>query len=143
MNCNSCNNQLEHYLAGKLDEEIRLQIEEHLAICVDCNESLNIIKVVEGVINEEKKIESNPFLSARVMAAIDEMAQTDKDSVFSVIFGRLLKPALITVSLAASLLLGIVSGSLVRPVDHSEQVPEEIAYLNDSYIESLEFFNEE
>ena len=88
-------------------------------------------------------MESNPFLSTRVMAVIEELEQTQKDSVFSTIFGKLLKPALITVTLAASLLLGIASGSLIRPVGYSEQIPEEIAYLNDSYIESLEFFAEE
>ena len=143
MNCKSCNIQLEHYLTGKLDEDIRLQVEEHLAICKDCKESLNLMKIVERVISEEKKVGSNPFLSTRVMAAIEEIDQTDKDSVFSTIFGKLLKPALITVSLAASLFLGIASGSLIRPVDYSEQITEEIAYLNDSYIESLEFFAEE
>jgi len=142
MNCNSCNNQLEHYLTGKLDEDIRLQIEEHLAICKDCIESLNLLKIVESVISEEKNMESNPFLSTRVMSVIEQIEQTDKDSGISAIFGKLLKRALITFTLAASLILGIASGSLIRPVDYSEQIPEEIAYLNDSYIESLEFFAE-
>jgi len=142
MNCNSCNNQLEHYLTGKLDENIKIQVEEHLAICKECNEILNMIRIVESVISEEKKIESNPFLSTRLMAEIEGIKQTDKDSGISAIFGKLLKRALITFTLAASLILGIASGSLIRPVDYSEQIPEEIAYLNDSYIESLEFFAE-
>jgi len=143
MNCNSCNIQLESYLTGKLDEDIKIQVEEHLATCKDCRGSLNLIKLFERVVSEEKKAVSNPFLSTRVMAAIEERDRKNKNPVFSAIFGKWLKPALITVSLAASLFLGIASGSLIRPVDYSEQIPEEIAFLNDSYIESLEFLVEE
>jgi hypothetical protein len=134
---------LEHYLTGSLDKDLKLQVEEHLSICSDCNESLDLLKMVESVISGEKDMESNPFLATRVMSVIEEIEKTDKDTVINTIFGRLLKPALITASLAASLILGIAMGNLIRPVYNSEQIPEEIAYLNDSYIESLELFAKE
>lgn len=140
MNCESCNIDLEDYLEGKLPADIRLQVEEHLKHCRDCAYSLTLIRMVENVIDDERKLESNPFLSTRVMAAIGEIESIKKVSVLNAIFEKLLKPALITVTLVAALLLGIAAGSLNMPYGNSEQIPDEIAYLNDSYIESLELF---
>jgi predicted anti-sigma-YlaC factor YlaD len=140
MDCITCNSELERYSEGKLPDIIRLQIEEHLSGCSECKENLNLIKIADNVIDEERRIESNPFISTRVIAAIEGIENRRNNSVINTIFEKSLKPALISVSLVCALLLGIIAGSLNKPFDDSEQIPDEITYLNDSYIESLDYF---
>jgi hypothetical protein len=92
------------------------------------------------VIDFEKKEESNPFLSTRVMTAIENMETSARLSRNPSFAGRFLKPALITVTITAAVFLGILAGNIGRSKTISSAVPEEIAYLNDSDLESLNLY---
>lgn len=140
MNCKLCQKEFERYLEGNLPESTILQVEEHLNECAPCNEEFRFLKLAENVISEEKELESDPFLVTRVMALIEQMEQKPKNYVFDRIFGKVLKPALITVTLTVAILLGIVAGSLNNPVDQLIQIPDEISYMDDAFIESLDLF---
>lgn len=140
MNCKYYQKEFEKYLEGSLPEGTRLQVSGHIKGCTACNKELRLLELAEKIINEEKRLESNPFLSTRVMAIIDEMEQKPKNPVFDNLFGKVFKPVLITVTLTAALLLGIFAGSLNSPVDQSVQIPDEISYMDDAFIESLDLF---
>jgi len=140
MNCKYYQKEFEKYLKGSLPEGTRLQVAAHINGCTACNKELRLLELAENIINDEKRLESNPFLSTRVMAMIDEMEQKPKVPVFYNIFGKVFKPVLITVTLTAALLLGIFAGSLNSPSDQSVQIPDEISYMDDAFIESLDLF---
>jgi anti-sigma factor RsiW len=140
MNCKYYQKEFEKYLEGNLPESTRLQVAEHLEECPACHEEFRLLELAENLINEEKRLESNPFISTRVMARIEEIERRPKESVFDNLFGRAIKPVLITATLTAALLLGIFAGSLNSRLDQSVQIPEEISYMDDVLIESLDLF---
>jgi predicted anti-sigma-YlaC factor YlaD len=140
MNCKLCQSELENYLEGNLPDGKRSLLEQHLDQCDTCSETLKLLRLADNVIDIERKSESNPFLATRIMSAIEELEQKQRKPVYYPLFGKVLKPVLITATLAIALLLGIVAGNLGRPTILSSQIPDEMIYINDANIESLALF---
>jgi anti-sigma factor RsiW len=137
MNCKFCKQKLVEYIEGKLPVDVKVQIEQHLLDCNECAEELKIISIAEKTIDNEKAIESNPFLITRVMAGIEEieLRKIEKQSVPA--FQKVLQPILITVSLAAALFIGIIAGNLYHTKQTVSDVPTELAYMDDASLESI------
>jgi predicted anti-sigma-YlaC factor YlaD len=143
MNCQLCQKKSEEYREGKLPECIRVQVEMHLNNCKNCSEIYNLESIAYKVIDQEKEIQSNPFLATRIMAQIKEM-QKEKSSVKSVpSFQRILKPVLIGISVTAALFIGILAGNTYQPAKTTKAVPVEMAYMDDNSIEALNLFSNE
>ncbi len=53
------------------------------------------------------------------------------------VFIRILKPALMTVSMAAAIFFGIMLGNLSQPVTDRVKIPVELALIDDAAIESV------
>ena len=140
MNCQLCQKELEAYREGKLPEGTRVEVEAHLHTCNDCTESYQLIVVAEKVMAEEKGIESNPFLSTRIMAGIAELEQKHANVQSIPGYQKILKPALISISVAAAIFAGIVVGDIYSPIQKSNKIPVEMAYMNDAAIESASMF---
>ncbi len=138
MNCQLCQKELEAYREGELPEGIMIQVKAHLGDCQDCAEMNQLFILSEKVIQEEKNLQSNPFLVTRIMAGIEEMAQGYESYQPVSIFQKVLKSALITVSLAAAILFGVVAGNLYKPLTTVNKIPAEMAYLNDAALESVD-----
>jgi predicted anti-sigma-YlaC factor YlaD len=136
MNCALCQNELEAYLEGRLPDGIRVQVESHLAKCDLCAEAFQLIQIAEKVMNEEKGEQSNPFLVTRIMAEIEALEQTRRIPVYQ----KVLKPVLISVSIAAAILVGVVSGNIYKPTHTANTVPVEMSYMNDAALESVDMF---
>jgi hypothetical protein len=47
-----------------------------------------------------------------------------------------LKPVLITISIAAALLIGIMAGNIYQP-SQQQQIPVELTYMDDAALESV------
>jgi hypothetical protein len=140
MNCELYQSELERYREGNLPDDKRFLLEQHLKKCDTCSQYLALLKLTDNVINEEKKNKSNNFLATRIMSAIEEMEQKHTESAFDSLFGKVLKPVLITVTLSGALLIGIIAGNSERPAVLSPKVPDEMVYINDASIESLDLF---
>lgn len=140
MDCKTCRNELDKYLEGSLTDTMVKAVEQHLIECNTCSSLFSRLKLADQFIESEKKVESNPFLSTRVMAAINsiENRQTVKSMPSYAV--RLLKPALITITVTAAIFLGILAGNIGRNSLSASQIPEEIVYLNDSGLESLNLY---
>jgi predicted anti-sigma-YlaC factor YlaD len=136
MNCQTCQKELGFYLQGKLPEDMKVQVEEHLKECKECTEEYLLINVSERVISEEKQKESNPFLATRIMAAIDQKQESYKVPVYS----KLLKPVLISISIAVAIMLGVLEGDLYKPAQ-TNKIPAELVYMDDAAIESVNMFS--
>jgi predicted anti-sigma-YlaC factor YlaD len=140
MNCKSCRNELDEYLGGRLTEKTRKEVEQHLGECSTCSLLLSRLRLADQVIESERNTESNPFLSTRVMAAIDSIENSRMVKPLPSFAGKFLKPALITISVTAAVFLGILAGNIGRNYLAASQIPEEIVYLNDSDMESVSLY---
>jgi anti-sigma factor RsiW len=139
MNCNLCQQEIIAYHEGRLPEGTKAQVEMHLKDCIQCNEELSLISVAEKTIVTEKTIEFNPFLSTRVMAAVEEIERKQTIPAYQ----RVLKPALITLSIAIAMFVGILAGNLYQShtlVQSNSEIPTELASLDDASLESINMF---
>jgi predicted anti-sigma-YlaC factor YlaD len=143
MNCELCQKELDAYLEGRLPEGTRAQVKEHLKSCNGCAEIYNVLILAERVIGEEKGIQSNPYLSTRIMAGIEKLEQKQENFQLLPVYNRALKPLLITVSIAAAVLIGFLAGSIYKPMYTDNKIPVELTYINDASLESIELIANE
>lgn len=139
MNCQLCQEILEAYQEGKLPAGMMTQLESHLETCDSCKKLSEIQLLANRVIKLEKETDSDPFLATRVMAYIERLE--DERLETSSLGVRILRPALITMSLAAAVLFGIMLGNLSRPAGNAGTVPVEFALINDASLESVDFLS--
>lgn len=140
MNCNLCKHELEAYHEGRLPEGIRVQIQEHLDECSGCATVYQLEVLANRVIDEEKSVQPNPFLATRIMAQIEAQKQSRSSTELIPLYRRALKPALVTLSLAAAVLAGVLTGSIYKPASQ-QKVPVELTYINDAALESVELLS--
>ena len=143
MNCQLCQKEMDAYRGEKLPEAIRIQVEAHLEGCADCAGMNQLIALADKVMDEEKNVQSNPFLVTRIMAGIEELTQRNESYQPVSIFQKVLKSALVTVSLAAAIFIGVVAGNLYQPSTPNKELPVEMMYLNDSALESVDLLTNE
>jgi predicted anti-sigma-YlaC factor YlaD len=136
MNCNLCKQELEAYHEGRLPEGIRVQVENHLRNCSACHNIYKMELLANRIISDEKETQSNPFLATRVMTEIEALKKLPIPA-----YKKILKPALISVSLAAAIFMGILAGNIYKPVSYSEKIPVELSYVNDAAIESVDLLS--
>lgn len=143
MNCQSCQKESDAYLRGKLPEGTRIQLEQHLENCRDCAESFRLMSIAIRVIDQEKEFKPNPFLVTRIMAGIEELDRQTESPVRSPVYLQLLRSALLSTSIAAAIFVGVMVGSIYTPVTPENQLPVELAYLNDAALESVDLLSQE
>jgi len=141
MNCQLCQKEMDAYLWGKLPGGTRVQVEEHLGTCSECAESYRLVKLAANVINEEKELKSNPFLVTKIMAGIESANQTHESHITSLIYYHLFRSAMITGSIAAAMVIGIMVGNIYKPAPTVQSLPTELASLNDAALESVDLFS--
>jgi predicted anti-sigma-YlaC factor YlaD len=140
MNCNLCKQELEAYREGRLPDGIVAQVSAHLVSCKDCADIYQMEALANRVINEEKEVQSNPFLATRVMAEIETLGQNGVISKRIPVFTRVLKPVLITISIFTAILLGVLVGNIYQPSRQLSKIPIEMTYMNDAALESVSLF---
>jgi predicted anti-sigma-YlaC factor YlaD len=143
MNCQLCQKELEEYREGRLPEGIRAQVEKHLNNCKTCADIYNLESIAFKVFVHEKEIQSNPFLATRIMAQIKEM-ENKKSTIESVpAFQRIIKPALIGISVSVALFAGVIMGNLYSSGETGKAIPVEMAYMDDASMEAINLFSNE
>jgi predicted anti-sigma-YlaC factor YlaD len=139
MNCKLCRKELNAYRQGTLPGDIRSQVESHLQGCRNCAGIYKLLIVAERVMNEEKKLKSDPFLPTRVMARIEEI---NSPAVWRIpVFTRLAKPVVLVLLLAFVIALGVTIGSMYRFVPERDSLPAEMSLIDDATIESVSFLS--
>lgn len=142
MNCQLCQKELDAYQEGILPEGIRIQVETHLGECKACAESFQLVSLANKVMDAEKEIKSNPFLVTRIMAGIEELEQNQVSYQRVPAYRSVLKPALISVSIAAAIFIGVLVGNIYLPTQLINKLPVEMTYMNDAALESVELFSQ-
>jgi hypothetical protein len=92
-----------------------------------------IHQLIEDVIQEERNTGFNPFLSTRIMAAIEEKDFTEVKQVSPV-----WKTVAVAFSLVAAVFAGVAAGSLYQTKDFTVDV----VLMNDDSMENFKFYNE-
>lgn len=134
MKCSDVEKQLIFYAENSLDTTSGANITEHLEVCPDCQKKLAAIQAGLKFIDEEKKIEVNNFIYAKIKL------KTEKNQKNNV---RQLKKYFTPLMVAAALTFGVIIGNLVSQtaIEHNENISfAEGYFLNDFEQESIEFF---
>jgi anti-sigma factor RsiW len=135
MNCQLCQKEMDAYRDGELPCDIMTQVESHLEACETCSGIYRMQVLADKIIDQEKKLQSDPFLATRVMAKIDALGDSGFRPATALM--KVLKPVLVTSSMAAAIFFGITLGNLLRPVNDREKIPVELALIDDASIESV------
>jgi predicted anti-sigma-YlaC factor YlaD len=135
MNCQLCQEELDEYIGGRLPDDMKSQVEEHLQHCTDCTESYNMQSLAQKIINQEKAISPDLYLTARIMAQIEENEEKVHKNMSPIT--RVLKPALIMATMAAAIFAGVLIGNIYKPSSRVLSRPLEMALIDDVAIESV------
>ncbi|MBN2813929.1 MAG: zf-HC2 domain-containing protein [Bacteroidales bacterium] len=135
MNCALCQKYLEAWLAGTLPDHLKIQVEDHLSVCPQCRKTADVLKISETLIAGEKETEPNPFLATRIMAAIE--ANESRIELSKPGFVRLLRPAVIALSMATAVFAGIALGRLSGSSSAINEIPMELVLINDAQMEAI------
>lgn len=141
MNCRICQNEMDAYLKGQLSAEKRSMVETHMGQCRDCAEIYRLSVLANLVISGEKEVSSNPFLVTRVMAGIENSDLRDGQITRIPMYHHLVRSVIITSSLAAAILIGVLIGNFYLPSVPGRQLPAELVYLDDASLESVDMFS--
>ena len=93
----------------------------------------DIHQLIEDLIQKERNTEANPFLSTRIMAAIEKKNFSEVKQVSPV-----WKTAVVAFSLVAAVFSGVAAGSLYQ----TKSTKPDIVVMNDDRMENFVFYNE-
>jgi hypothetical protein len=139
MNCQLCQQELDVYREGRLSDDMRTQVEAHLKQCAECAENLRILSIADSIINKEKEISPDNYLSARIMAKIENAEETGYTHTLP--FVKILRPVLIMTSMAAAIFAGVLIGNIYNPSVRDTSRPVELALIDDIAIESVDILS--
>ena len=105
-------------------------MEAHLGECKECSESFQLVGLANRVMEDEKSMQSNPFLVTRIMANIDKLEQASVAYQSFPFYHKVLKPVLIGFSVAAAMFFGVVMGNISMPTQTTTKLPIEMTYMN-------------
>jgi predicted anti-sigma-YlaC factor YlaD len=141
MNCQLCQKELDAYQEGRLPDDMKTQVEEHLQHCTECAESYNLQLIVQKIINEEKIISPDPYLTTRIMAHIGNQEKSGSKTISP--FVRVLRPVLMVTSMAAAIFTGVLIGNIYKPSVGRIPKPVELALIDDVAIEAVNVLTNE
>jgi hypothetical protein len=141
MNCQLCQKESDAFREGKLTRDMMTQVESHLKTCETCSGIYRMQNLANKVMNQEKELQPDPFVATRIMANIESLENSDYRP--ATVFERVFKPVLVTASMAAAILLGIILGNLSRPATNRETIPVELALIDDANLESVNILSNE
>lgn len=126
MHCRNCQNKYFEWTEGALSMTEKSAVDMHLQVCPECQRAFDLLTIdmKELDLIAAVDIEPDPFFITRLHAAIDQVEYKDKGHI-----PLFLKRSLISLGVAASLLLGIWLGASV-PVSNSSPETDVIVSSN-------------
>ena len=85
-NCKAINNLLPAYLDDALPPSDKERVEEHLAVCSRCRQDVADLSKAVSLLHNLEEVEPPPFFEQRIMAAIREEENKQKQSVWRKLF---------------------------------------------------------
>jgi predicted anti-sigma-YlaC factor YlaD len=141
MNCKACQKESDNYREGKLSDDLRIQIVTHLKNCAECADNYRLMSLAESIINQERAIEPNHDFTSRIMGRIEKIEESEIK--VRIPFMRVLQPALIITSIAATIFIGVLIGNIYKPANTGNARPIELSLIDDAAIESIDILSNE
>ena len=98
-------------LNGELSDEETMLIEGHLKICLECTSVYVKLKSTMSVIDEEKKLESTPYLFSKIQIKLENQKDLNLRLSKGHIFNSVLKPVYISLLLIFAVGIGMLVGN--------------------------------
>lgn len=142
MNCNIIHKKLIFFLEGDLPREHMEKVAEHLNQCGDCAAFAEDLRKTMGIVQMEKQVQVSPYFYTRLKARIIKEQDNQAAESGSIVWKRVLQPALFTVLLVVGILAGVFTGRQAGrgTVSSSVNSAENIVFLNEMEAEPLETF---
>lgn len=136
MNCMPYKDRIDDYTEGKLGRDEKISFENHLRECPECTALIRLQNLSDRVIAEEKHTSPGFYLSDKIMARIENSERTDPALV------RVLRPMVMTISVAAAIFVGVLIGDFsVKP--EVKAIPVELTLMDDIAMESVNVLSNE
>lgn len=136
MSCKEYQKQIISLLDGKLHQELANELNSHLNGCESCREALDKLSNAYSLIELEKsEFKNNPFLSAKILAKIDNKRVSNSNA------GASLRYLTIVSLAAAGIALGILIGTLYNKntsIDTTSTIKTWDQQLADEYMPEVE-----
>lgn len=135
MECKKCKENLIFFHESSLDRLEMDDIKFHINNCKDCQKAYQQIVRSFEVIHIEKQIVSNPFLSTRIIQAIESKSNTRK-----VGFNIKFHPALYMLMVVFAMLIGILLGNSYQLIESNSIATNQIdeIFISDFEQENIE-----
>ncbi|MCK5823549.1 MAG: zf-HC2 domain-containing protein [Bacteroidales bacterium] len=141
MKCKKVNKNLIFYIDGDLSLKQNKEIEEHLSHCKKCSMLYNEIKLSLSVIENEKGIETNPYLYTRIKQRLEDINERSTNPVFAIQQKKLFQPVLVSFLIALGIFIGVSIGNNYPLQENNiADTPSEQYYINDLQQEHVEYF---
>ena len=140
MNCQQCKQNVDAYLEKRLPENKIAEVKKHLEVCSSCSELVFLGEIAEKVFIAEKAVTVNPYLATRVMNQINTAKSQQEGYKRIGLFTGILQPMLIAATITVAVFLGIIEGNNYQSKPSSYDIPEEMVYINDAHLESIDLF---
>lgn len=139
MDCLNCEKHMNYFLEGKLSPDQTAAVEQHMNSCPSCLELHNTLLFVEQLIQKDRRVVPSSGLTDRVMNSI--LAE-NKIIRLETRIQQILQPLLIAASITLAILGGISIGNSYNGNKSAQNVPIELALMDDLSIESFDMITQ-
>ena len=142
MKCKTIHKNLIFLLDGDLPEKEMEQINTHLPGCEECSAFAEDLRKTLGIIEEEKTVESNPFLYTRLKARMESQAELEKIPFWKPVLVKVVQPVFFSLLLIAGVYIGYKIGTPAHTnmASANYTTADIFPYLNEMQSEPLEEF---
>ena len=109
MECKDIRQNLFGIVENSLSPVFRTEMENHLTSCMECSEILSEFRQTTALIEKDIAMEDDPFSDTRILQRLESAFFPEQLSGHRSYF-RILKPALLTLSLIVAILIGYSIG---------------------------------
>jgi len=140
MNCSDCISKIGSFIEGTLSNDEKQQMGKHFSTCDACKHMHDELVQDFAILESEKSTAHNPFIATRVMAAITEI---EKPTARQIGYKKILQPILIAASLFIAIAGGIKVGTLYSKSVTFHTETDNLSFMDDAKLESLQTFEQD
>ena len=140
MNCSDCISKIGSFIEGTLSIGEKQQMEIHFSTCDACKHMHDELIQDFAILESEKSTAHNPFIATRVMAAITEI---EKPTARQIGYKKILQPLFIAASIVFAIAGGIKVGTLYSNIATLQIETDNLSFLDDAKLESLQTFEQD
>jgi len=141
MKCKKIHKKLIFYIDGDLSSKENKKIEEHLSSCKNCSRLYSEMKSSMEIIQDEKSIETNPYLYTRIKQQLNNINENATKPIFAIQRLKMLQPIMVSFLIAVGIFIGVsIGNNFPLQENNIADTQTELNYINDLQQEHVEYF---